>query len=99
MKEPTEIKAQVERILYSNDSGLIAAGVMDLLIQTREPGAFEEAVDLLYPHLDHCEAGKAQYVAEREAVLGEDAALAQAIAEGLESGPVSSDEVKRQIAV
>lgn len=64
----TELKETVARILTSNEPTVIATEVVDLLVQTRKPGAYEDALALLYPRFDHVEA-IADYVAERERAI------------------------------
>lgn len=49
----TQLEANVEQILFSNDPMVIAEKVNDLLLQVRKPEVFNAAVDLLNPTLDH----------------------------------------------
>jgi len=64
------LEESLDRILYRNDSGLIARELFDLLLCAVKPGfALDDALTLLYPKLDHCQESQGQYIAERSAVL------------------------------
>lgn len=66
----SEIEINLNRILFSNDSGIIAEELFDLLLRAAKPDFdLDEALNLLYPKLEHCELGRAQYMVEREQVL------------------------------
>jgi len=64
------IETSLERILYSNQSGDIAEELFDLLVRAVKPGFdLDDALSVIYPRLDHCDASRAQYIAERGRVL------------------------------
>lgn len=63
----SDTQESIERILFSNESGTIAEELFDLLLRAAKPGFdLDEALNLLYPKLDHCETSRAQYMVERE---------------------------------
>lgn len=64
------LEKSVERILFCNESGAIAEELFDLLLRAVKPDFdLDEALNLLYPKLEHCEASRAQYMVERNRTL------------------------------
>lgn len=56
----TELETSVNRILFSNDSGIIAGELFNFLLHVERTEAVEDALCLLYPKTNHCQQSLAR---------------------------------------
>lgn len=71
---PFDLEKCLQRILYSNESAVIAEELIDLLQLAVQPGfvrsnEYDDALERLYLQLDHCRASRRGYVEKRRELV------------------------------